>query len=73
MGKIIFPPMTEEQKLAILRNKRARLLNAFDKWEKAVLRGRETDSAAVIQWYKDLLDLKENAFTYIPIRVAYYL
>lgn len=65
--------LTERQRLAILRTKRAKLLTAFDKWEKAVLRGRETDSAAVIQWYKDLLDLKENAFAYIPIRVAYYL
>lgn len=66
-------PLDEEQRLAILRTKRAKLLTAFDKWEKAVLRGRETDSIAIMQWYKDLLDLKESAFNSVPERVKYYL
>lgn len=56
-----------------LRNKRAPLLLAFDKWEKAVLRGREEDSAEVMQWYQDLLDLVESAFENVPDRINYYM
>lgn len=63
----------EERKLNTLRVKRTSLLSAFDKWEKAVLRGRETDDSAVMEWYRDLLDLKEEAFETIPDRVRYYL
>lgn len=65
--------MTEENRLAGLRSKREPLLLAFDKWEKAVLRGRETDSETVMLWYQDLLDLKNTAFESIPDAVKYYL
>ncbi len=63
----------ENQKKERLRNKRATLLTAFDKWEKAVLRGREEDSVSIMTWYQDLKDLKETAFENIPNRIAYYL
>lgn len=63
----------ETNRLNILRNKRIPLLEAFDKWEKAVLRGRETDSVTVMDWYQNLLDLKAEAFDDIPERVRYYL
>lgn len=63
----------EERRLETLRSKRVSLLTAFDKWEKAVLRGRELDDEAVMQWYQDLLDLKESAFENVPARVKYYL
>lgn len=62
------PPTADE-----LRVRREPLLEAFDKWEKAVLRGREQDSVVVMGWYQDLLDLVPGAFENIPERVQYYL
>lgn len=62
-----------EEVLEELRFKREALLIAFDKWEKAVIRGREEDSAKIMSWYYDLLDLKESAFTNIPERIKYYM
>ena len=56
-----------------LRTKREPLLLAFDKWEKAVLRGREIDDPSVMTWYSNLLDLVESAFENVPERVKYYL
>lgn len=56
-----------------LRNKRKPLLEAFDLWEKAVLRGRENDSQEVMDWYRSLLDLDEIAFENIPKEIKYYL
>lgn len=64
---------TLEEKLSELRIKRKYLLNAFDKWEKAVIRGREIDSPEIMDWYQNLLDLKEEAFEDIPERIKYYL
>lgn len=75
-GKPIFiakPSLTEEELLDQLRNKRKILLIAFDKWEKAVLRGRETDSTLIMQWYQNLLNLNQAAFDNIPERIQYYL
>lgn len=63
----------EERRLNSLRYERASLLSAFDKWEKAVMRGREEDDKTVMQWYRDLLDLKESTFTVVPERIKYYL
>lgn len=62
------PPTDNE-----LRIRRRPLLEAFDKWEKAVLRGREQDSVVVMGWYQDLLDLAPSAFENIPERAQYYL
>ena len=56
-----------------LREKRKPLLDAFDKWEKAVLRNREEDSAVIMQWFEDILNLKQSAFDNIPERIEYYL
>lgn len=63
----------EEQRLTNRRAERVSLLAAFDKWEKAVMRGREEESEEIMQWYYDLLDLKELAFENVPERVKYYL
>lgn len=63
----------EERKNNRLREKRLPLLAAFDKWEKAVLRGREEDDEKVMAWYRAILDLDENALEEMPKRVAYYL
>lgn len=62
-----------EEVLERLRFKRKPLLIAFDKWEKAVIRGREEDSAEIMQWYQDLLDLVESAFENVPDRINYYM
>lgn len=67
------PDELKERELTILRTQRKLLLEAFDKWEKAVLRGREADDYIIMAWYKDLLDLKETAFANIPEKVRYYL
>lgn len=64
---------SNEKVLERLRFKRKPLLIAFDKWEKAVIRGREEDSTEVMQWYQDLLDLKESAFENVPERINYYM
>lgn len=69
----VYVPYAEEELKDRLRAKRANLLTAFDKWEKAVLRGRETDDTEIMAWYQDLLDLKESAFVSVPDRVNYYL
>lgn len=63
----------KEEKLDFLRLKRKPLLEAFDKWEKAVLRGREEDSVSVMNWYKAILDLNEIDMDFYPDVIAYYL
>lgn len=62
-----------EQRLQELRGNRIKLLEAFDKWEKAVLRGRAEDDAEIMNWYRDILDLKAEAFENVPEAVRYYL
>ena len=69
----IYVPYTEEEFANKKRIKRSPLLNAFDKWEKAVLRGREEDKGYIMSWYYDLLDLKEYAFENVPEEIKYYL
>ena len=61
--------------LMVNRKKRDTIFPAFDLWEKAVLRGREEDSPEIMQWYQDILDLKEDAFKEenIPERIKYYM
>ena len=74
---MIYIPYTKNELIEInkqkLRIKRAPLLVAFDKWEKAVLRGREVDDALVMNWFQSILDLNEDALNNIPERVNYYL
>lgn len=75
----VYIPYTEEELLEnkknALRKERKVLLEAFDKWEKAVLRGREKDDTSIMNWYRDLLNLVESAFLdeNVPERVRYYL
>lgn len=66
-------PLSEEDKKNTLRKKRRVILNAFDKWEKAVLRGREVDSEEIMNWYESILDLDEEAIKSIPNEISYYL
>ncbi len=73
----MFIPYTEAEKEAraknALRERREVLLTAFDKWEKAVLRGREEDSEQIMAWFSQLLALDEQAFSAVPERIQYYL
>ena len=75
----VYIPYTKEELLEnkknALRENRRVLLDAFDKWEKAVLRGREKDDSSIMSWYRDLLNLVESAFLdeNVPERVRYYL
>lgn len=71
--KIVFPVLSVEENKNLLRNKRQPLLTAFDKWEKAVLRGRELDSIDIMTWFHLLKELDENAINNVPERVKYYL
>ena len=77
-NQVIFSYQLDEARLLRieqnkLRQKRKPLLEAFDRWEKAVLRGREADSSSVMSWYKSLLNLEETAFENIPLAVQYYV
>ncbi len=63
----------EKAKKVYLRDDRIALLDAFDIWEKAVIRGRELDSTEIMDWYNDILDLKESAFENIPDRIKHYM
>lgn len=58
---------------AQLRSRRETLLEAFDKWEKAVLRNREVDDPYIMSWYQNLKDLVQSAFDNVPERIKYYL
>lgn len=64
---------TDAEILSELRARRKELLSAFDKWEKAVLRGREIDDERIMSWYNNLLNLDASAFENIPERINYYL
>lgn len=63
----------EIDQLAQKRDERKSLLEAFDKWEKAVLRGRQEDSFTIMSWYYSLLNLEDEAFIEIPDEIKYYL
>lgn len=60
-----------------LRDRRAKLLDAFDIYKSNIAYKAITETAdehkATIQWYHDILDLKEEAFDRIPEKVAQYL
>ena len=74
---LVYIPYTEEElaehKLAKLRQKRKPLLEAFDIWEKAVLRGREQDDETIMVWYQAILDLNEEAIENVPERIKHYI
>lgn len=68
---------SEEQLKNELRAKREPLLRAFDIYKTNLSYGIFTESESehneIISWYKDLLDLKDNAFTNIPENISKYL
>lgn len=41
-----------EIRLFAFRKYRERQFKAFDLWEKAVLRGRESDDTSIVSWYQ---------------------
>lgn len=66
-----------EEKKNFLRQKRAKLLNAFDILKGNVNFGVEQltdfERQEIIVWYKSMLDLEEWAFTVIPQKILRYL
>ena len=60
-----------------LREKRQKILIAFDKYKTNVQYGIEEETPIqhyeIMVWYQDMLDLKAEAFDNIPERVKYYL
>lgn len=60
-----------------LRAKRKVLLEAFDKYKTNVMYGIKLEDTStklnITNWYNDLLDLKEAAFTNVPNEIKYYL
>jgi len=49
-----------ERRFTNFRKLREQQFKAFDIWERAVLRGRETDSIDVVNWYQEMLDFPEQ-------------
>lgn len=82
-GKIVQPNEENDKNtnIAIFKLFRKKCLQAFDTWEKNVLRGREEDSESILEWYKEMLDFptkinentKREDYPTIPERIKYYL
>lgn len=74
--EFLSPEEREERKEEIaqdlLRHARIQILKPFDLWEKAVVRGRESDSEMIMAWYYSILDLVPEAFENIPEDVSKY-
>ena len=68
-----------EERKNVFRQRRKKLLNALDIYDKNVLRGRLSETAEekanIDTWYNALLDLEEWAFNedYIPQKVKVHL
>lgn len=82
-GKIVQPneENNKNTNIAIFKLFRKKCLQAFDTWEKNVLRGREEDSESILEWYRVMLNypttINENTtredYPTIPERIKYYL
>lgn len=61
----------------ILREKRQKILIAFDKYKTNVQYGIEEETTIqhneIMEWYQDILDLKSESFNNVPTRIQYYL
>lgn len=68
--------LPESHALNVKRQLRAPLLEALDIYDKNVSKGRinesETEMLEVNTWYKDICDLKDEAFQNIPTRIRKY-
>lgn len=84
-GKIVQPEEEKEtlknKNLTVFKLFRKKCFQAFDTWEKNVLRGREEDSESILEWYRVMLNypttINENTtredYPAIPERIKYYL
>lgn len=63
-GVIVQPTISAEEVIETnkrkFRNYRKTVFNAFDVWEKNVLRGREEDNQEIVNWYNEMLDFTNN-------------
>lgn len=68
---------SDELIVSTYREERVALLNAFDKYKINVQYGieqeTEREKETIVQWYKDLLNLKSEAFIDVPEKIKYYI
>lgn len=65
----------KDNSLNDLRAERVLILQAFDIYKTNVIYGieEETNKEEILSWYKDILDLKQEAFENIPEQVQKYM
>lgn len=56
----MYKKQSVEVKKDLFRARRESQFKKFDIWEKAVLRGREEDSAEVIRWFNEMLTFTDS-------------
>lgn len=60
-----------------LRLARETILKAFDKYKTNVFYGiekeTEEEKKLMVEWYEKILQLEEEAFTNLPLKVVYYM
>lgn len=66
---------SKDYSLNDLRAERVLILQAFDIYKTNVIYGieEETNKEEMLTWYKDILDLKSEAFNNIPEQVQRYM
>lgn len=77
----VMPAPSKDFKLFEFRIHRENMFKIFDIWEKAVLRGRETDDQDVMNWYQEMLDFPEQIteltsygdYPVLPVALKKYL
>lgn len=77
----VYVPYTDEELFDLkqnnLRFQRQEILLAFDKYKTNVVYGivqeSEEEKTAIFNWYKQILDLEEQAFNNIPKAIIYYM
>ena len=70
-----------ERRFTDFRKLREQQFKAFDIWERAILRGRETDSIDVMNWYQAMLDFPDTIteltlyedYPVLPVALKKYL
>ena len=75
-GKFIFDEeKAQDYALNDLRAERILILQAFDIYKINVVYGieEETNKEEMMSWYKDILDLKREAFSRIPEQIKRYM
>ena len=75
-GEFVFDEeKAQDYSLNDLRSERILILQAFDIYKTNVVYGieEETNKEEMMSWYKDILDLKREAFSRIPEQIKRYM